>query len=179
MAIRDALTTGVARRREACYHTARAEARHERGPDMQHGRTSSPERIATSILEFARMAAESRIMTVRGDVSTPVPLASADHLSVVSPLGTIDLIGLGRDAAYAECDLHEPLTAMLSTMDAAIHADGMVFPLHGTLSVRRPTNDVLIVQCDHVRSDGRRSGAVFRLMLIVDRSHGLVLGQHG
>lgn len=125
------------------------------------------------------MAAESRVIAIRGDVSTPVAPAHADHLYVKSPAGVVDLIGKGRDAAYAEGDLHEQLTAMLSTMDACIHADGLVFPLHGVISARRPTNDVFIIQCEHVRDNGERSGAVFRLVLIVDRSHGLVLGYGG
>lgn len=143
--------------------------------EMEHGRTSYAGRIATSLLEFSRRAAERRLIVVSGSVSTPIELPHSDWLRVSHAGRTVDLIGNGRDAAYAEGDLQPELEDLLSRRGTLVEAERTAFRLDGRISARAPNSDVFVLQCDHVRDNGTRSGAVGRLVLMVDRSHGLVL----
>lgn len=142
---------------------------------MEHGRTSYAGRIATSLLEFSRRAAQRRLIVVSGSVSTPIDLPHSDWLRVSHGNRTVDLVGNGRDAAYAEGDLQPELEELLSLRGTVIEAERLVFRLDGRISARAPNSDVFVFQCDHVRDNGARSGAVGRLVIMIDRSHGLVL----
>lgn len=124
--------------------------------------------VAAAITGFARMAAESRILAIRGLDSTSIRTSDALTIEVADEV--IPLIGGGRDAAYADSDATPRVEAALFTGSATLVADGQRFPLHDVVEAFRPTNDVLILSA--MRS--ARPGPVGRIVLIVDRSAGIV-----
>ena len=124
--------------------------------------------VAAAITGFARMAAESRILAIRGLDSTSIP--TSDTLSIETASDTVPLVGGGRAAAYADADVTPRVEDALATGAATLVVEGQRFPLHDVVEAFRPTKDVLILSA--MRS--ARPGPVGRIVLIVDRSAGVV-----
>lgn len=125
--------------------------------------------VAVTIVGFARQAAESRILAIRGLDSTSIPSSATLSIEVADEV--IPLIGGGRDAAYADPDVTPRVEAALATGSATLVVEGQRFPLHDIVEAFRPTKDVLILSA--MRS--ARPGPVGRIVLIVDRSAGVVV----
>lgn len=125
--------------------------------------------VAAAITGFARMAAESRLLAIRGLDSTSIP--SSDSLEIEVADEVVPLVGGGRDAAFADPDVTPRVEAALATGAATLVVGGQRFPLHDVVEAFRPTKDVLILSA--MRS--ARPGPVGRIVLIVDRSAGIVV----
>jgi hypothetical protein len=125
--------------------------------------------VAAAITAFARRAAESRIIAIRGLDSTSVP--TSDTLSIESADDAVPLVGRGQDAAFADPDVTPRVEAALATGSATLVVEGQRFPLHDVVEAGSPTGDVLILSS--MRS--ARPGPVGRMVLIVDRSAGVVV----
>lgn len=141
---------------------------------MLHSTTRDPRRIAVALLDFARSSAESRLIAITGSVSTPVPLKRCDAVTVTLDDDTIVLIGMGRDAAYEDVD-QDRLQAMIASGRAVVQCGALVFPINGPASASRPNPDVFVLEAEHRRVNGRPSGSIGRLVLIVDRAAGVVI----
>lgn len=124
--------------------------------------------VAAAITGFARSAAESRIIAIRGLDSTSIPTSTT--LSIETADDVVPLVGGGQDATYADPDVAPRVEAALATGVATLVVDGQRFPLHDVVEASRPTGDVLILSA--MRSS--RPGPVGRMVLIVDRSAGVV-----
>ncbi len=141
---------------------------------MLHSTTRDPRRIAVALLDFAKASAETRLIAITGSVSTPIPLKRCDAVTISLDEETIVLIGLGRDAAYEDID-QTRLEDMIASGRAVIRCGSLVFPINGPASASRPNADVLILETEHRRANGRPSGSIGRLVLIVDRAAGVVI----
>jgi len=127
-----------------------------------------------ALLDFARSSAESRLIAITGSVSTPVPLKRCTALTISLDAETIVLIGLGRDAAYAEVD-QRALEDMIASGRAIVHCGPQIFAINGPASASRPSPDVFVLEAEHRRANGLPSGSIGRLVLIVDRAAGVVI----
>lgn len=180
MANRFGTMIGVAESVRECYHEIYDTRSRVTGEHiMEHGKTSDPRRIALSLLEFSRRAAQRSLMVLRTSVSNTVPIPHAEFLRVRNPAGdqVVDLIGNGRDAAYVEEDLQPLLQELLATRNTMIEAGPMILMVHGNLSARAPNASTFLLECEHIRENGSRSGSIDRMLLIVDESRGLMLGR--
>jgi hypothetical protein len=145
---------------------------------MVHGITRDPRRIAITLIDFARIAAESRVIAFSGSVSTAVPLKKADSLTIRMHDRRIVLIGGGEDIAYDETDHQGEIEAMIGSGRSMIDADGLLFPIDGPAAASRPNAETLVLEAEHRRADGTPSGSIGRLVLIVDRSAGIITPEH-
>lgn len=142
---------------------------------MVHAVTHDAGEIAASIVSFARDAAEKRMIMVRGDVSTPIPLPETKVLAVRAGGDRIILVGRSPDAGCAD-GTADRLADAIRKRTLLIEAGSALFPIDGPVSAIRPNFHTLILESHHIRADGRPSGSVSRMVIFMDEA---ACGQRG
>jgi len=127
---------------------------------------------AQTLHVFACRAAESRMLVVRGSVSTPVEVPVATTLAIVASGQRLVLVGEGQDLGFNDVSVADVGEA-LATEGAVIEAGTVRFPLSGDLTIDRIGDGTLMIKIAHRRSNGMRSGAIDRLILTILYGSGL------
>jgi hypothetical protein len=127
---------------------------------------------ASTLRTFAARAAGSRILVVRGSVSTPTRVPVATTIAIVSDEDRLVLVGEDEDVGSGDTT-HWEIAHALAEEGAVIEAGPVRFPLRGDVTIERMGETTLMIVVHHRRSNGALSGAVDRLILTVLYGTGL------
>jgi hypothetical protein len=118
---------------------------------------------ANALHAYACRVAGTRLLAIRGSVSSPAEVPTADTLAIVSGEERLVLVGKGVDA-FTGVSCHD-VARLLETEGAYVEAGPVRFHLRGDLSAHRLGDATLMLKVVHRRSNGQLSGAVDRLIL--------------
>lgn len=118
---------------------------------------------ANALHAYACRVAGSRLLAIRGSVSTPIEVPIADELAIVSGDERLVLVGKGVDAFTGVS--HDDVVRLLGAEGAYVEAGSVRFHLRGDLSAHRLADVTLMLKVVHRRPNGQLSGSVDRLIL--------------
>lgn len=124
---------------------------------------SSKNESANALHAYACRVAGTRLLAVRGSVSSPIEVPIVDGLAIVSGDERLILVGKGVDA-FTGIDCND-VTRLLHSEGAYVEAGPVRFHLRGDLSAHRLGDVTLMLKVVHRRDNGQLSGAVDRLIL--------------